>query len=979
MLVKKKTQTWIITLFLLFSLLSLNFNDNVLAEDPSDSEYIKELIDILRSLVDFNDKLNPHPFRYVGIWESNRAMNIEDNMEFELYFSAPILTQIQLLGLINYQDFLKIDVYHVDSDGVKTLIENGNKTIKLVPETQEYIQKYIIKLENVNVTINKNEYLAFVIEIEQTEKPVKSFVENRFDTKVVARLEKIANILRKINDPSLQEIATYIDIALENLSNLDIGGEEFGALVNVLFSSAFYYGSDGYPSSVKFYNDMSEEIRVYFQRDYSDFQYDLYSTTELFQFEKIANETKPTTSTIYAWPPILTEIDELDSLENISLESEIVNWFVIWALFTFGESTEEVDTNKVTYYLAENGKLTIDKPNETDTISKELSEEPSTWTASGFERNKILTNVTAYLNIHYSKIFTIGKVKINATLKKNGNIIATDEEDLDRTNLFELLQKGPDAPTKFTFDNFDTNEEIWYNDNLSLEVSYVNKPILGSLRSVKMNYGSDIYPSKIILTLKETDNIKIGDLDYKEVYSGGSAHYLVDISSKYEDNIKILAEVKEKKGSWNIEVYPNILEIEAGGVEKVQVFVNSTAVDDTAYDFDEIYFFINAIGKTGFDTNTSYVTVSRDAVEYDFDVIGCPEEIEVKHGSTETFTIVIRNTNKGYISDKYSINTEIEHNLNIIVDLLSDDEIPVYNENSLENEVITANISVEVPWYTYVESDELVIKILSSQSDRYPPIFEKSFTVTIKVITPNIIERIYKLFESAATKIGLTGKYAGWILIAVVLLLLIIISIIIIYLKKRGFVEIICLERIKEIAPDETAKFEITIKNPYKYNLTYSIQSKLENDTQGFDISVDKIELDLQSGEEKVINLIVKPNDNVKKDDWCEVKIIIKPSNKTKTTKISTITTIKNGIKDVKVSGVVHLPKIFKKDDKVKTSFKVWNNGNVSTGKISILFFVNGKEKNKIEDVIIPRGGYADIEIPWIADSGKNEVYIVVD
>ncbi|OGS41122.1 MAG: hypothetical protein A3K77_00290 [Euryarchaeota archaeon RBG_13_31_8] len=494
-----------------------------------------------------------------------------------------------------------------------------------------------------------------------------------------------------------------------------------------------------------------------------------------------------------------------------------------------------------------------------------------------------------------------------------------------------------------------------------------------------MNYGSDMYPSKIILTLKETDNIKIGDLDYKEVYSGGSAHYLVDISSKYEDNIKILAEVKEKKGSWNIEVYPNILEIEAGGVEKVQVFVNSTAVDDSVYDFDEIYFYINAIGKTGFDTNTSYVTVSRDAVEYDFDVIDCPDEIEVKHGSTETFTIVIRNKNKGYISDKYSINTEIEHNLNIIVDLLSDDEIPVYNENSLENEVITANISVEVPWYTYVESDELVIKILSSQSDRYPPIFEKSFTVTIKVITPNIIERIYKLFESAATKIGLTGKYAGWILIAVVLLLLIIISIIIIYLKKRGFVEIICLERIKEIAPDETAKFEITIKNPYKYNLTYSIQSKLENDTQGFDISVDKIELDLQSGEEKVINLLVKPNDNVKKDDWCEVKIIIKPSNKTKTTKISTITTIKNGIKDVKVSGVVHLPKIFKKDDKVETSFKVWNNGNVSTGKISILFFVNGKEKNKIEDVIIPRGGYADIEIPWIADSGKNEVYIVVD
>ena len=483
MLLKKKLRTWIITLSLLFILLSPNFNDNVRAEDPSDSEYIKGLINIVRSMIDFNDELNPHPFRYVGIWESYRTMNIEGDMEFELYFSAPILTQIQLLGLINYQDALKIDVYHVDSDGVKTLIDNGNKTIKLVPETQEYIQKYIVKLENVNVTINKSEYLAFVIEIKQSEKPVESFAANIYDTQVVSRLEKIANILRKIDDPNLQEIATYIDIGLENLSNLGIGGKEFGALVNVLFSSAFYYGSVDYPSSVKFYNDDSKEIKVYFQSEYSDFQYELYSTTELFPFEKKANETKPTTSTAHAWPPILTEIDELKSLENISLESEIVNWFVIWALYTIGEPTEEVDTNKVTYYLAENGKLTTDKPGKTETINEELSEQPSTWTATTFERNKILTNVTAYLNIYYSKVLTLGKVKINATLKKNGKIIATDEKDLDRTNIFELIQKGPDVPTKFTFDNFDTSEEIWYTDNLSLEVSYVNKPIFRFIKT----------------------------------------------------------------------------------------------------------------------------------------------------------------------------------------------------------------------------------------------------------------------------------------------------------------------------------------------------------------------------------------------------------------------------------------------------------------------------------------------------------------
>ncbi len=981
-----------ITLFLLFSLLSLNFNDNIQAEEPFDTELIDLLIDILPSLIDFEEELNPHPFRYVGIWESNKTQNIEGSMEFELYFSTPILTQIQFLDLIKYQDALKIEVYHVYSNRSKNLIENGNKTIKLVPQTQDYIQKFIVKLEDVQVTINKNEYLAFVIELEHSKKPVASFAEKRFDTKIIPRFEKFVDLLRKIDDPTIQEIVYYIDIAVDNLSylNLDIGSEEFGAFVNVLFSSAFYYGSVKYPSSVKFYNDNDEEIKLFFQSEYSDLQYELYEQYyELSQFpyEKIANETKPTTSTLHAWPPIFTEIDELGSLENTSLENEMVTWFVVWTLYTLGESNEEVDTNKVTYYLAENGKLTTDKPEESNLISEDLSEEPSIWTVSGFERNKILTNITAYLNIHYSKIFTLGKVKINASLKRNGKIIATDEEDLDRTNIFELIQRGPDTPTKFTFNNFDTTEEIWFTDNLSLEVSYVKKPILGSLRPVKINYGSELYPSMIVFTLKETDNIEIGDLKDKVVYAGGSAHYIVNISSKnskiYKDTVKISAEVKEKKGSWDINVFPSELEIDSGTVDKVHIYVNSTALDDSAYDNDEIYIFINATGKTGFATNTSHVSVLREAIEYNFEVIGLPEEIQVKHGSTKTFSIAIRNKNKGFISDDYGIAAESKHNFTVKINKTSEGEIPVYNENSNENEEISANITIEVPWYTYIESDELTINIYSTQSERYPPlsgeIFEKSFKITINVITPNILESVYKLFESAAKKMGINGKYAGWILISIVLITLVIIALIFIYFKKKTFIDIICLDRIKEIEPDESVKYEIKVRNTYKYELNYIIQSKIENDTQGFDISVDKTELILQPGEESIINLLVKPNDNVKKDDWCETKISIKPIYKNKINEISTITTIKNGNIEIRLSGVLHWPKIFKKDDKVETSFKVWNNGNVSTNKISIVLYINGKEKNKIEDVIIPRGGYADIQMPWITDSGKNEVYIIVN
>jgi hypothetical protein len=41
--------------------------------------------------------------------------------------------------------------------------------------------------------------------------------------------------------------------------------------------------------------------------------------------------------------------------------------------------------------------------------------------------------------------------------------------------------------------------------------------------------------------------------------------------------------------------------------------------------------------------------------------------------------------------------------------------------------------------------------------------------------------------------------------------------------------------------------------------------------------------------------------------------------------------------------------------------------------------YVNGKEKNKVENITIPAGGYADIKMPWIAVKGKNEVNIVVE
>ena len=94
---------------------------------------------------------------------------------------------------------------------------------------------------------------------------------------------------------------------------------------------------------------------------------------------------------------------------------------------------------------------------------------------------------------------------------------------------------------------------------------------------------------------------------------------------------------------------------------------------------------------------------------------------------------------------------------------------------------------------------------------------------------------------------------------------------------------------------------------------------------------------------------------------------------------LSTVTSITDDKPDLRITGVLHWPKVFKKGDKVTTSFRLENKGKVAASNATVILYVNGEEKNKVEDITIPSGGYADIETPWIAVKGKNNVDIVVE
>ena len=201
-------------------------------------------------------------------------------------------------------------------------------------------------------------------------------------------------------------------------------------------------------------------------------------------------------------------------------------------------------------------------------------------------------------------------------------------------------------------------------------------------------------------------------------------------------------------------------------------------------------------------------------------------------------------------------------------------------------------------------------------------------------------------------------------------------------IKKKGrekFVEVICLDRIQEISPDGKAEFGIAIHNPSNRRLTYEAYVEIDTPSPGWEVSLDTASIIIEPKQSHVMTLTVKPTDLVKPNDWIEVKVVAIAVEKQKTSGLSTVTSITDEKPDLRITGMFHWPKTFKKGDRVTTSFKLENKGKVSAENITVILYVNGKEKNKVEDITIPSGGYADIEIPWIAVKGKNDVDIVVE
>jgi len=659
----------------------------------------------------------------------------------------------------------------------------------------------------------------------------------------------------------------------------------------------------------------------------------------------------------------------LNSLISTSLVYDSINHPSSVSL-PFSTPSENDGENNVTYYLYSNNFMNYQIPDSDEHSVNDLTNS-NEWIGPSLDRSKILQEANTIIYVNYKDInYFSDNIKINGKLIYDNQEIGSSEFVLDKT---QLTSPTSIIPINMIFNDLQDMEEIEYDTSFILEISIDNTSDFGRgiLKKAELFYDSIEYPSRMSLTFTETDNIKLDiatEPNDHKIIPGGSVKYSVDIFSKLDDEIEIVElSYTGNKEYWDIQI-PDKVSISSGDTTTLELIITSTENDLSIYG-EDIDIEFSAQGKTGKSIFTTYALISEDAVDYDIKVIVPPDK-DIKHGTSGSYFFIIENNNTGLWPDNYSLEAISENDWNLTIN-------PDSNINNLDSgESIEINITIYVPKNTEITSDNLIFIINSDKSE-----FSKTVNVTSNIIGPNIMEDLYNYFESLAESLGLDDifdEYAPHALVVLLFSILFIILILLVFIITSKFVDIICLDRIIEISPNQTGLFEIKLINPTKKARYYEINIVDRKKESKWLISFNKDKIHLNPKESRKITFGVQPTDLVQKDDWAEIDLIVKTDGKRKIEKISTMIVLKNSITNLSINNIIHLPRIFKEGEKIVTSFILKNKGNVSSENIVVLLYINGEEKNKVVDIIIPAEGYAELDIPWIAVKGKNEISIVV-
>lgn len=628
--------------------------------------------------------------------------------------------------------------------------------------------------------------------------------------------------------------------------------------------------------------------------------------------------------------------------------------------FTVSTKTEE---NKYTYYLHGNSSLDESKPTNSQSKTIDLTKEKGEWKSSALPRNKILTKATALLYLKYKDFSLKPNMELEVTLLSDGKTIASADKQLSKT------WKSNIQPYEFIFP-LGTGVEVTHDATIQFKVSLKNTST-GVFREMELYYDSKDHPSYISLTFEETKHIKVNGSSTPpngKIIPGDSVLYTLNVKSDLPDTINVYIKndtfSSVERNNWDVIIDPSSFTIN----ESRDIVVKLVSKDNRFQAYGgKLDVTIVFEGKTGITSFNIYAEISEDAVTYGIIIIP-PENREVIHGTNYTYSFIVINNNTGYWPDNYNIIVESSHGWRVEVE-------PDSIENLSPNVNKTVNVTIFVPDNTDVEVDKLNFTVLSRKSG-----ITASVSINTTVIQANILESIYDFFQSIATDIGFNevfGPYGPHVLGAIILIIIFFMLIIIALLVTAKYVEIICVDRVKEIDPDEKAEYSITIRNPTKKPRSYEFNVKTDS-PEKWKVTLTSAKAMLSPGQSKKVILRVKPTDKVEQEDWTEIVFTVKTEGVRKISKITLLATLRKGYVDIVIGDVSHWPRWFTIGEKISTTFKLSNRGNMPSSPVSISFKLDGEEKHKVDDIVIPPKGYARVTIPWVAEKSKNDISIQV-
>lgn len=410
------------------------------------------------------------------------------------------------------------------------------------------------------------------------------------------------------------------------------------------------------------------------------------------------------------------------------------------------------------------------------------------------------------------------------------------------------------------------------------------------------------------------------------------------------------------EAGWTIEIDPQTVDVPAKFYAYPEVTVTPPA---NATIGSSLNLSITAQGTTA----TASTWVNTTVAEQVYGVsVQAPSGREGQPGENVSYTFTVRNT--GDLEDTYDLSVESAGTWGASLDQPT---VTVPSGSSR-----TVGTTVSIPIDAANNSQQSITVTATSQNDSTKQ--DSASVTTTAVMQGGAVE------ESFWDSIG--GTLLFVLFLAGVIALLAIAVFLTAY--ARMYVELQCDEQMKEVAPGFTATYEIIVSNPMetatgdKKTLTYTaaVSGDIPDDWQ---VTLDKETFALDAGEETVISMDVQTAAGASLDEWASIDLTVRPkARRGKSATLNVATLLRKPRTQLSVEDVQHEPATFSEGEKVSSAITVTNTGEADADDATIILKVNGKEKNRIEGIAVPRDREVVVRMPWIAEFGENKIDVTV-